>query len=95
MTDVTWVVVVLKLETLLSSGGLMVMGVCGLGMSQGCCGSEMSQYLRPKLFLMGIAAIACVHKVSGMLSSLNNPYHWLFKNSMGSNSLVGEYFLRI
>ena len=53
----------------------------------------MSQYPRPKRLTMGMAAFACVHRCVVLFSCLNSLYHWLFMNSTGSNSLVGEYFL--
>ena len=83
---------VFDLVGLLSSGKSIVISVCDSGMWSGCCGSVTSQYPRLNQLLTGIAAFAHVHKCVELVLCLKSLYHWLFKNPMGLNSLVGEYF---
>ena len=64
------------------------------GVKSGCLGSVMSQYPMPRRLVMGMAALALVHKCVVLVSGCpNNPNHWLLMNSSGSKSLLGEYFL--
>ena len=75
-------------------GGSMSMVLMVPGVKSGCLGSVMSQYPMPRRLVMGMAALALVHKCVVLVSGCpNNPNHWLLMNSSGSKSLLGEYFL--
>ena len=59
----------------------------------GCSGSVMSQYPMLRRLIIGMAALALVHKCVVLVSGCpNSPNHWLLMNSSGSKSPLGEYF---
>ena len=75
-------------------GGSMSMVLMVPGMKSGCSGSVISQYPIPRLLIMGMAALALVHKCVVLVSGCpNSPNHWLLMNLSGSKSPLGEYFL--
>ena len=76
------------------SGVSMLIDLMVPGVKSGCSGSVMSQYPMPRRLIMGMAALALVHRCVVLVSGCpNNPNHWLLMNSSGSKFPLGEYFL--
>ena len=81
------------LDCVVSSGESTSMFLMVPGIKSGCLGSVMSQYPMPRRLIIGMAALALVHRCVVLVSECPNSLnHWLLMNSSGSKSLLGEYF---